>query len=656
MSTATLTTPASLRTKPYNRVIKLWIDFLAASSPTAAMMLYLKHTLLVEGGYWGTILTLDLPGQSRHPDSIFTFLQKLSFYRWDLLIVLVLVPAAFTALSRVLRVRTLLLSLPIFNAGMIAGLWIQRTAWFYTGRFLTASLMSDGIVWSFRHPHDLALYALPSTVAKLVVTLAIGVLLPLGVLRLRQRSLTYTTRQSFSTAAAICALAVVAASFGPWLAATPFQSSAMGLILKFSSATADRQSERLASATDAQITAEYRLLSNSPELTLYKSPLHGKARGFDLIVWVCETLPMKAVAARGGLGTFPNLARLTGSAWLANEHYTTAPYSSAAGFSLLTSMYPPNSLSWIFQGRSSGQLHETSGLLSELGKMGYETEVFFPGDASFDSDLELVRTAGAKKTFISDVHLAPYEKTPWQRRLQLDQTAFAELKKSVDGWTQHGTAYAALFFPQVGHAPWENITGLTGSPTRLQLGEALMGLQDRWLGELIDLLARRNRLEKTLILVTGDHGIRTLNEDPALPRAMLDEYSFHVPLMLYAPGALSPRTRIDGLTSHLDVAPSLLDLLGASVQPPFFQGLPFWDSGIASRKVFFLGSATVGSDGLHLPGKFYAMPRLSGLVFGNSVMQFPDQPLGDPRERSAAVHALAALQGLQGDWIQRATR
>src|SRR3984893_12465929 len=38
--------------------------------------------------------------------------------------------------------ESLLLFLPIFNVGMIAGLWIQRTAWFYTGRFLTTSLMN----------------------------------------------------------------------------------------------------------------------------------------------------------------------------------------------------------------------------------------------------------------------------------------------------------------------------------------------------------------------------------------------------------------------------------------------------------------------------------------------------------------------------------
>ena len=639
-----------------DNIARGWLFFLAALAPTLGIMLVLKHVLLLEGGYWATVVSLGVPADSRVPAAAFTFLQKLTFFRWDLAIWAILVPLAFAALSRILSFRVLIVGILVANVALVSWLWVQRIAWLFTGRFLTWPFIQDGVIWAARHHHDLALYTPPSVARKVAASVILALILPLVVLYFEPGRRLSRAWTMLSRAGLIFFLAVLAVSFAPWLPKTAFQNSTTGIIVRYNSSTTDKTSLKFANASNLELEDEYHKLADSPPLKRYVSPYHGKARDFDLIVWVCETLPVKAIAARGGLAGFPNLGRLAKSSLILDQHYTPSPYSSTAGFALLTAMYPPNSLEWVFRANGKGQVQQIRGLLSELQRMHYETEAFMPGDASFDSDLQLVRVAGAKKTFISDVHQQAYEKTPWERRLQLDEIAFAELKRSVTDWTLNGDRYAAMFFPEIGHAPWQNVTGLPGNPTRLQLGDALAGLQDQWFGELIDLLARSHRLEKTVILVTGDHGIRTLNEDPDLPRAMLDDYTFHVPLLLYAPGAFEPNTTVQGVTSHIDTAPSLLDLLGDEEQPEFFQGLPFWDPGIARRKVFFLGAATVGSTGLHVPGRYYAVQTLTGLVFGNNSMHFAGPQLLGPQEARKVVSDVDALAGLQGAWIERASR
>jgi len=101
-----------------------------------------------------------------------------------------------------------------------------------------------------------------------------------------------------------------------------------------------------------------------------------------------------------------------------------------------------------------------------------------------------------------------------------------------------------------------------------------LALVDERLGELRRILARRGVSEDTVIVITGDHGTeagaphRGLGSN--LPRLFYDEH-LHVPLILHGPG-IAPET-IDALSSHLDLAPTILNIAGIA-PPEVFQGLP----------------------------------------------------------------------------------
>jgi phosphoglycerol transferase MdoB-like AlkP superfamily enzyme len=649
-----LSTPAdpgleAARAKQPCSFLQKWLIFLSCWSGAAVACPYVKNLLLREGGYAALGAQLGRIVNARHTENTFTLLEKLTFYRWDLLLVLVLVPIALLGLAKLVPMRFGIPAVYLLSSIIVFWLAVQRSSYVLTGRFLSVPFILNAFSWANRHPADFKEYAAPSTFAKVGLVLAVSAGLPaLLLIFFRRRNNKVKIAPSGSSPFLGFCLAAIALlillSFGPWLRATAYHQSVLSLIYSFTFPKDDAVGAQLVSLSDTELIAQFRGLADEPQVAPAVSSFHGKARDYDVIVWVAETLPQKVVARRGGLTGFPSMATLADASLLLNEHYTTVPYSSLAMFSILSSLYPPNNLQ-----RVTGPNHRNlPGLFSEAGALGYETAVFLPGDASFKEDMEMFAATGPRKVFVSEQKQAQYEKTSWQNRLLFDEVAFAELLRSIEDWSSRDKRYMVVFFPQIGHAPWADVSALGPSASRLQLGEAIVDLQDRWIGRIIEVLKRRNRFRKTLILVTGDHGIRTRVEDPAEAQAVMDGYTFNVPLLLYAPGIFSAATKVSGVTSHIDIAPSLLDLLGAEKQPPFFQGLPFWDPAVRSRRVFFLGGPTVGCDGMHTDKGFYTLQTLSRSVLFNDVMEAAGaRAVVDPVEKAYVSDSLHTLMRMQ---------
>ena len=72
---------------------------------------------------------------------------------------------------------------------------------------------------------------------------------------------------------------------------------------------------------------------------------------------------------------------------------------------------------------------------------------------------------------------------------------------------------------------------------QLRAGLAAM---DRDLGEVLAALDAKVGAERYVLAITADHGIRTRNEDASFEGGVISDYSFHVPLVIYAPSA-APR-------------------------------------------------------------------------------------------------------------------
>ena len=87
---------------------------------------------------------------------------------------------------------------------------------------------------------------------------------------------------------------------------------------------------------------------------------------------------------------------------------------------------------------------------------------------------------------------------------------------------------------------------------------------DQQLGRVFAALEREQLLDSTIVLVTGDHGEEFMEKGNWGHNSFFTEEQTRVPMVLLLPG--QPAAVIDRMTSHLDVAPTLMRLLG--VQNP----------------------------------------------------------------------------------------
>ena len=84
---------------------------------------------------------------------------------------------------------------------------------------------------------------------------------------------------------------------------------------------------------------------------------------------------------------------------------------------------------------------------------------------------------------------------------------------------------------------------------------------DYVVGNLIKILKNRNLLKNTIVIITGDHGAEFYERGFWGHNSAFSPEQIKVPFIFYLPGE-KPK-KYNSLTSHLDIAPTLLELIGS---------------------------------------------------------------------------------------------
>ena len=110
---------------------------------------------------------------------------------------------------------------------------------------------------------------------------------------------------------------------------------------------------------------------------------------------------------------------------------------------------------------------------------------------------------------------------------------------------------------------------------------------DRHLGRLFDALRRAGLDRNTLVVVTGDHGqaFGSPHDVYAQGHAVYEE-DVHVPLMFWFPRMYRAPVRSNTVGSHVDLAPTILDLAGLPPVPEW-QGRSLFESDRPPRAYFY---------------------------------------------------------------------
>lgn len=104
---------------------------------------------------------------------------------------------------------------------------------------------------------------------------------------------------------------------------------------------------------------------------------------------------------------------------------------------------------------------------------------------------------------------------------------------------------------------------------------------DEQIGRVITALEKRGLAEDTLVVIASDHGEELGDHGDISHHFRLYEHNIRVPLLFHRSGIAAKR--IDALTTHLDLAPTMAGLAGVAPAPGW-QGLPVTSPAVADRE------------------------------------------------------------------------
>jgi len=191
-----------------------------------------------------------------------------------------------------------------------------------------------------------------------------------------------------------------------------------------------------------------------------------------------------------------------------------------------------------------------------------------------------------------------------------------------------GKPFFSIVMTTSNHKPFTFRPGLEdlGIPEEGGGRKAGVKYADYALGYFLREAAKQPWFDDTVFVVVADHGARVYG------KADIPLNSYEIPLMIYAPKHLAPR-RVDDLMTQIDIAPTVLGLLGLPYEAPFF-GQDVLHAPAESRVALFSHDHDVA---------IYRDGRLAVLGMDGSVRDFLYDRSRDSFEPTAADPALDAL-------------
>lgn len=256
----------------------------------------------------------------------------------------------------------------------------------------------------------------------------------------------------------------------------------------------------------------------------------------------------------------PHLQRFAEQGVLFRQAYCTAPTCSPSRASLLTGSYA-HQTGMLGLAHRGFQLHNPRQHLAYvIREHGYRTALF--GMQHLTSTAQLAQlgyqsawTERSDAAVIGPMAAAWLHESPAEPFF-LDVGFFETHRPFHEAGQQHSGYTAAM-------------PGLPDSPEMRQDAAAFYAsvrTLDAGIGQVLDALEENGLAGRTLVVCTTDHG-------PAFPgmKCTLTNLGTGVMLMLRGPGEYSGGQVIDGLVSHIDIFPTLCELLSIPA-PDWLQG------------------------------------------------------------------------------------
>jgi lipoteichoic acid synthase len=263
------------------------------------------------------------------------------------------------------------------------------------------------------------------------------------------------------------------------------------------------------------------------------------------------------------IGTTPYLAALAKDSLLVERAYTTITHTSNAITSVNSGLYPSPDTD-IVEAQPGGIPDRC--LAELLGEQGYKSAWFQSAEKTFEDRPQLVKNFGYR-------HQA-YEESMnhkgFQRANYLGYEDDIVLGPSR-AWLQENASGPTLV-TYLGVTPHDDYLpidryGRKRFSSRSMLDRYLNNVRydDFWVKNIVEQYKRLGLYEDTIFVIYGDHGEAFGEHGVYHHDGAIWEEGLRVPLIVHDPKRFEGGERIKGPAHHLDIAPTIVDMLGYEV-------------------------------------------------------------------------------------------
>jgi len=345
----------------------------------------------------------------------------------------------------------------------------------------------------------------------------------------------------------------------------------------------------------------------------------------NVVVIVEESFGAQFVGAYGdGRGLTPDFDRLASKGLLFRNTYATGT-RTVRGLEAITCSFPPIPSESIVK-RPGCENVATWGQV--MAANGYRTSFLYGGFSYFDNMNHFFSHNGFEIVDRADI-VDPVFENIWGVS---DGDLFNHALGYFDQIAQTGTPFFTVIMSTSNHSPYTFPPGIAGVPGEGGGREAGIRYADHALGRFFDAAPAHAWFANTLFVVVADHDARVYG------RAQIPMQHYRIPLLVYAPGKVEAGI-VELPTSQIDIAPTVLALLGLPYTAPFY-GENVMAAGGVEHPILLNHNHDVG---LYRAGKLVVLGLNNELGFFN---YDPEKDLLAPAEtdRDLADLAIAYYQ------------
>ena len=296
----------------------------------------------------------------------------------------------------------------------------------------------------------------------------------------------------------------------------------------------------------------------SRDLNRCLAPRSGLGR-LNVVVIVEESFGAQFVGAYGAghpyEGLTPNFDRLATRGLLFSNAFASGT-RTVRGLGAIIASLPPIPSEGIIKRPGSWPIANWGEVLA---RQGYRTSFLYGGLGLFDNMNPFFAGNGFALSDRRDIRQVTFSNI-WG---VCDQDLFNHALDYFDAENRRGQPFFSLIMTTSNHSPYTFPAGIAGVPP--QGGDRPAGIRyaDYALGEFLAKAAAHPWYGRTLFVVVADHDARVYGS----PQVPLQHY--RIPLLIMAPGRLAPQ-RVENPIGQMDIAPTVMGLLGLGYQAPFF--------------------------------------------------------------------------------------